>query len=108
MTTTPTRGGGVRAQFLGGRPPPTFGGAFQEEEDNNEDNGDKQGQLARRKRHDAVDVRDALRGQAPEAPIAGDDRGEGGRGGSIADKTITDRARTTATKEQGMLVTTTT
>jgi hypothetical protein len=55
-------------------------------------------QRARRRRHDTVNVRDALRGQAiavvvvqglPEAPIAGDDRGEGGRGGSIADEMIT-------------------
>jgi hypothetical protein len=65
-----------------------LGGAFREEEDDNEDNGDEQGQQARRRRHDAVDVRDALRGQAvivvvhdsPEAPIAGGDhlRGQAG------------------------------
>ena len=92
-----------------------MGRAFWEEEDDNE-GGDEQGRRARRRRRDAVEVRDALRGGAvivvvhgsPEAPIAGDDRGEGGRGGSVADKMITDRARTTATKEQGMLVTTTT
>ncbi len=56
-----------------------------------------------------VDVRDALRGRAvvvvvhglPEAPIVGDDRGEGGRGGSVTDKTITDGAKTMAT-ERGM------
>ena len=39
---------------------------------------------------------------SPEAPIAGDYRGEGGRGGSIADETITDGARTTTTMERGM------
>ena len=38
---------------------------------------------------------------APEAPIVGDDRGEGGRGGSVADETITYGAKTTAT-ERGM------
>jgi hypothetical protein len=89
-----------------------LGGAFREEEDVNEDDGDgdEQGQRARRRRHDAVDVRDALRGQAivivvqglPKASIAGDDRGEGGRGGSVADKTITDGVRMAATTERGM------
>jgi len=57
-----------------------------------------------------VDVRDALQGQAvvivarslPEAPIVGDDRGEGGRGGSVGDDWITDGARTLATTEQGI------
>jgi len=33
---------GVRARFLGGRPPPTLGGAFREEEDGDEDDGDEQ------------------------------------------------------------------
>jgi hypothetical protein len=55
-----------------------------------------------------VVVQDALRGQAvvvvvqgsPEEPIAGDDRGEGGRGGSVADETITDGARTATTTEE--------
>ena len=96
-------------RFLRGRPPPTLGRAFREEADDNEDDGDEQGRRARRRRHDAVDVRDALRGRAvivvvhgsPEAPIVGDDRGEGGRGGSVADETITYGAKTTAT-ERGM------
>jgi hypothetical protein len=78
-----------------------LGRAFREEEDDNEDGGE-QGRRARRRRHDAVEVRDALRGGAvvvvvhgsPEAPIAGDDCGEGGRGGSVADETITDGAMT--------------
>jgi GrpB-like predicted nucleotidyltransferase (UPF0157 family) len=85
-----------------------LGRAFREEEDDNEDGGE-QGRRARRRRHDAVEVRDALRGGAvvvvvhgsPEAPIAGDDC-EGGRGGSVADETITDRAMTAATTERGM------
>ncbi len=63
-----------------------------------------------KKRRDAVEVRDALQGGAvvvvvhgsPEAPIARDDRGEGGRGGSVADETITYGATTAATTEQGM------
>ena len=86
-----------------------LGRAFREEEDNNKD-GDEQGRRARRRLRDAVEVRDALRGGAivvvvhgsPEAPIAGDDHGEGGRGGSVADETITDGATTAATTEQGM------
>jgi hypothetical protein len=86
-----------------------LGRAFWEEENDNEDDGDEQGRRARRRRRDAVDVRDALRGRAvvvvvhgsPEAPIVGDDRGEGGLGGSVADETITDGAKTTAT-EWGM------
>ena len=57
-----------------------------------------------------VGVRDALRGRAvnvvvygsPEAPIVGEDRGEGGRGGFVADKRITDGVRTSATTERGM------
>jgi hypothetical protein len=81
-----------------------LGRAFREEEDDTED-GDEQGRRARRRRRDAVEVRDALRGGAvvvvvhgsPEAPIAGDDRGEGGQGGSVADETITDGATTAAT-----------
>ena len=85
-----------------------LGRAFREEEGDNED-GDEQRRRARRRRRDAVEVRDPLRGGAvvvvvhgsPEAPIAGDNRGEGGRGGSVADETITDGA-TTATTEQGM------
>ena len=68
-----------------------MGRAFWEEDDANKD-GDENGRRARRRRRDAVEVRDALRGGAvvvvvhgsPEAPIAGDDRGEGGRGGSVA------------------------
>ena len=87
-----------------------LGRAFREEEDDNEDDGDEQGQRARRGRRDTVDVRDAMQGRAvivvvhgsPEAPIAGDDCGEGGRGGSVADETITDRAMTAATTERGM------
>jgi hypothetical protein len=43
---TDAKAGGVHAQFLGGRPPPTLGGAFWEEEEDNKDNGDKQGQRA--------------------------------------------------------------
>ena len=86
-----------------------MGRAFREEEDNNED-GDEQGQQARRRRRDAVDVCDALRGGAavigvhgsPEAMIISDDRDEGKRGGSFADETITDGAKTTATTERGM------
>ena len=86
-----------------------LGRAFREEEDDNEE-GDEQGGRARRRRRDAVEVRDALRGGAvvvvvhgsPEAPIAGDDRGKGGRGGSVADKTITDGATMAATTERGM------
>ncbi len=101
---------GVRARFLGARPPPTLRRAFRKEEDDNKDNGDEQGRRAQRRRHDAVDVRDALQGRAivgvvhslPEAPIVGDDRGEGGRGGSVADETITDGVKTTAMTEQGM------
>ena len=57
---TDAEAGGVRAQFLGGHPRPTFGGAFWEDEDGNEDDGDKHGQHARRRRHDSVNVRDAL------------------------------------------------
>jgi hypothetical protein len=87
-----------------------LGRAFREEEDNNEDNGDEQGRRARRRCHNAVEVRDALRGGAvdivvhgsPEATIIGDDRGEGKRGGSFADETITDGAKTMATTERGM------
>jgi hypothetical protein len=87
-----------------------LGGAFWEDEDGNEDDGDEQGQQAQRRCHDAVDVRDALLGQAvvvvvhglPEAPIVGDDRSEGGRGGSVVDETIMNGARTTATTERGM------
>jgi hypothetical protein len=88
-----------------------LGRALWEEEDDNED-GDEQGRRARRRRRDAVEVRDALRGGAvvvvivvqgsPVAPIAGDDRGEVGRGGSVADETITDGATTAATTERGM------
>jgi hypothetical protein len=84
-----------------------LGRAFWEEEDDTEDRDER----ARRRRRDAVKVRDALRGGAvvvvvhgsPEAPIAGDDRDEGGRSGSsVADKTITDGATTAATTERGM------
>jgi hypothetical protein len=86
-----------------------LGRAFWEEENDNEDDGDEQGRRARRRRRDAVNVRDALRGRAvivvvhgsPEAPIVGEDHGKGGQGGSVADETITDGAKTTAT-EQGM------
>jgi len=86
-----------------------LGRAVQEEEDNNED-GDEQGRKARRRHHDAVEVRDALQGGAvvfvvhgsPEAPIARDDRGKGGRGRSVADKMITDGARKAARTERGM------
>jgi len=82
-----------------------LGRAFREEEDDNEDDRDEQGRRARRRLHDAVDVRDALRGRvavvvihgSPEATIISDDRGEGKRGGSVADKTITDGAKMTAT-----------
>ena len=96
--------------FLGDRPPPTLGRAFREEEDNNKDDGDEQGQRARRRRCDAVNVRDALQGRAivvivhglPEAPIIGDNRGEGGQARSIAYETITDGAKTMATTERGM------
>jgi len=87
-----------------------LGRAFREEEDDNEDDGDEQGQRARRGRRDTVDVRDAMQGRAvivvvhgsPEAPIIGNDRGEGGRGGSVANKTIVDGAKTTAMTERGM------
>jgi hypothetical protein len=86
-----------------------LGRAFWEEEDDNED-GDKQGRRARRRRRDAVKVRDALQGGAvvvvvhgsPEATIISDNRGEGKRGGSFADETITDGAKTRATTERGM------
>jgi hypothetical protein len=86
-----------------------LGRAFWEEEDNNED-GHEQRRRARRRRCDAVEVRDALRVGAdavvvhgsPKAPIARDDRGKGGRGRSVADKTITDGAKTAATTERGM------
>jgi hypothetical protein len=86
-----------------------LGRAFREEEDNNKD-GDEQGRRARRRLRDAVEVRDALRGGAvvvvvhgsPEAPIAGDDHGEGGRGGSVADETITDEATKATTTERRM------
>ncbi len=86
-----------------------LGRAFREEEDDNEDR-DKQGQRARRRRREAVEVRDALQGGAvvvvvhgsPEAPIAGDDRGEGGQGGSVVDEIVTDGATTAATTERGM------
>jgi len=57
---TDAEAGGVGARFLGGRPRPTLGGAFREDEDGNEDDGDEQGQQARRRRLDVVDVRDAL------------------------------------------------
>ena len=104
-----TKTRGVWARLLGGHPSPTLGGAFWEEEDDNKDR-DEQGRRAQRRRHDAVDVRDALRGRAvivivhcsPEATIISDDRGEGKRGGSFVDKTITDGAKTTATMERGM------
>ena len=100
----------LTAQFLGGHPPPTLGRAFQEEEDNNEDDGDKQGRHAQRRCRDAVDVRDAMRGRAvvvvvhgsSKAPIVGNNRGEGGWGGSVAVETITDGAKTTTTTERGM------
>jgi hypothetical protein len=77
--------------------------------DDNED-GDEQGRRARRRLHNAVEVRDALQGGAvvvvvhssPKAPIAGDDHGEGGRCGSVADEIITDGATTVATTERGM------
>ncbi len=96
-------------QFLGGRLPPTLGKAFWEEKNDNEDDGDEQGRRARRRRCDAVNVRDALQGRAvivvvhgsPKVPIVGKDHGEGGRGGSVADETITDGAKMTAT-ERGM------
>jgi hypothetical protein len=99
MTTTPTRKrGGTR-----------LGRAFREEDNDNED-GDEQERRARRRRCVEVEVRDALRGGAvvvvvhgsPKATIISDDRGKGKRGGSFADKTITDGAKTTATTEQGM------
>ena len=64
MTATPTRNGGVRARFLGGHPPPTLGRVFRDEEDGNEDDGDEQGRRARRRRHDTVNVRDTMQGQA--------------------------------------------
>ena len=57
---TDVEAGGVRARFLGGRPPPTLGGAFWEDENGNEDGEDEQGQQAQRRCHDAVDVREAL------------------------------------------------
>jgi hypothetical protein len=87
-----------------------LGRAFQEEEYNNEDDGDEQGRRARRRRRDAVDVRDAMRGRAfvvvvhgsPEAPIVGNNRGEGGWGGSVTGKTIRDGAKMTAMTERGM------
>ena len=87
-----------------------MGRAFWEEEDDNEDDGDEQGLRAQRRCRDSVEVRDALQGGAivvvvhgsPEAPIAGDDRGKGGQGGSIADETITDGATMAATTERGM------
>jgi hypothetical protein len=86
-----------------------LGRAFWEEDNDNED-GDEQERRARRRRCVAVEVRDALRGGAvvvvvhglPKATIISDDRGKGKRGGSFADKTITDGAKTTATTEQGM------
>ncbi len=92
-----------------------LGRAFWEEEDDNED-GDEQGQRARRRRRDAVKVRDAVQGGAvvvvvhgsPEAAIISDDCGEGKRGGSFADETITDGAKTTATTKGHSSVTTTT
>jgi hypothetical protein len=70
-----------------------LGRAFWEEEDDNEDR-DEQGRRARRRRRKPVEVRDALQGGAvvvvvhgsPEATIISDDRGEGKRGGSFADK----------------------
>ena len=57
-----------------------------------------------------VDVQDTLRGRAvvavvhglPEAPIVSDDRGKGRWGGSVADETITDGVKMTATTERGM------
>jgi hypothetical protein len=86
-----------------------LGRSFWEEENDNEDDRNEQGRRARRRRRDAVDVQDALRGRAvvvvvhgsPEAPIVGDDRGEGGWGESVADEKIMDGAKTTAT-ERGM------
>ena len=39
---------------------------------------------------------------SPKAPIVGDDHGEGGWGGSVADETIADGVKTTATTERGM------
>jgi hypothetical protein len=90
--------GGVRVRFLGGRPPPTLGRAFWEEEDDNEDVRDKQGRRAQRRRCDAVNVRDALRGRAAVVIVH-----KGGRGGSVTDETITDGAKTMVTMERGML-----
>ena len=86
-----------------------LGRAFWEEEDDNKD-GNEQGQRAQRRRCDAIEIRDDLRGGAvvvvvhnsPEAPIAGYDHGEGGRGGSVADETITDGVTTAATTKRGM------
>ena len=54
--------------------------------------------------------RDALQGRAiviivhglPEASIVGNNCGEGGQGGSVADETIMYRAKTMATTERGM------
>jgi len=108
--TAPTRKqGGTRAIFWRSSSA-DFGKGVREEEDDNEDDGDEQGRRAQRRRRDAIDVRDAMRGRAvvvvvhgsPEAPIVGDDRGKGGRGKSVADETITDGAKTTATTERGM------
>ena len=80
--------------------------------------GDKKGRRAQQRRHGAVDVWDALpagrRGSPvgssllsssdglPEAPIVSNNRGKGRWGGSILDETTMDRARTTATTEQGI------
>ena len=55
---------------------------FWEEEDDNEDDEDEQGRRAQRRRCDAVNVQDALRGRAvvvvihgsPKVPIIGNDR----------------------------------
>ena len=41
---------------------------------------------------------------SPEVPIVGNDRGKGGRGRSVADEKIMERAKTTATMERGMRV----
>ena len=39
---------------------------------------------------------------SPEGPIFGNNRGKGRHGGSVTDETNMDRARTTATMEQGI------
>jgi len=105
-------------RFLGGCATPTLRVAFREDDTNDDNDGDKKGRQAHRRRHGAVGVWDTLPAErrssppgsslslssdgSPEGLIVGDNCGKGRWGGSVADETTKDRARTTATTEQGI------